>query len=41
MQQIKEKGYAKEYLADGRPIRLIGCSFSSETGTIGEWKVEK
>ena len=40
MQQIKEKGYAKEYLADGRPIRLIGCSFSSETGTIGEWKEE-
>ena len=40
MQQIKDKGYAKEYLADGRPIRLIGCSFSSETGTIGEWKCE-
>ena len=41
LQQIKDKGYATEYLADGRPIRLIGCSFSSETGTIGEWKVEK
>ncbi len=40
LQQIKDKGYAKEYLADGRPIRLIGCSFSSETGTIGEWKSE-
>ncbi len=40
LQQIKEKGYATEYLADGRPIRLIGCSFSSETGTIGDWKVE-
>ena len=40
MQQIKEKGYATEYLSDGRSIRLIGCSFSSETGTIGEWKCE-
>ena len=41
LRQIKEKGYATEYLADGRPIRMIGCSFSSETGTVGEWKVEK
>ena len=40
LRQIKEKGYATEYLADGRPIRMIGCSFSSETGTIGEWKCE-
>ncbi len=41
LQQIKEKGYAREYAADNRKIFKIGCSFSSETGTIGEWKVEE
>ena len=39
LQQINEKGYAQEYLADKRKIHKIGCSFSSETGTIEEWAV--
>ena len=29
--QIREKGYAEPYLADGRPIWLIGLSFDSTT----------
>ena len=41
LQQIEEKGYAREYASDTRKIFKIGCSFSSETGTIGEWKVSE
>ena len=37
--QIEDKGYAKEYATDGRKLYKIGCSFSSETGTIEDWKV--
>ncbi len=40
LKQIEEKGYAREYESDTRKIFKIGCSFSSETGTIGEWKVK-
>ncbi len=40
LRQIAEKGYAAEYATDRRTIRRIGCSFSSETGTISDWKVE-
>ena len=36
--QIEEKGYALEYVSDARTLYKIGASFSSETGTIGEWK---
>ena len=36
--QIEEKGYARPYGTDGRQVIRIGASFSSETGTIGEWK---
>ena len=38
LQQIKEKGYAKEYAIDSRHIHQIGVNFSSKTGTIEEWK---
>ena len=38
LRQIEEKGYAREYASDVRTIYKIGASFSSETGTIGEWK---
>ncbi len=41
LQQIEEKGYAREYESDTRKIFKIGCSFSSETGTIGEWVVKE
>jgi len=38
LQQIEDKGYAREYLTDKRPITRIGCVFSSKTGTICDWK---
>lgn len=41
MQQIEEKGYAREYESDSRTVYKIGAVFSSETGTIEEWNVEK
>ena len=36
--QIKEKGYARPYSADSRTVFRIGASFSSETGTVGDWE---
>ncbi len=38
LSQIEDKGYARPYASDPRPIRKIGVSFSSETGTIDDWK---
>ena len=38
LQQIEDKGYAREYATDGRRIFKIGASFSSETGTVEDWK---
>ena len=38
LRQIEEKGYALEYVSDARTLYKIGASFSSETGTIGDWK---
>ena len=29
--QIREKGYAEPYRADGRPVYLIGLGFASKT----------
>ena len=40
LRQINERGYAKAYEADQRPLYKIGASFSSKTGTIEEWEVE-
>lgn len=37
LNQIEEKGYAKEYNCDKRIIYKIGVVFSSETGTIEDW----
>ena len=39
LEQIEERGYAKEYGADQRKLYRIGANFSSKTGTIEEWKV--
>ena len=39
--QINERGYAAPYAADPRPLRRIGVSFSSETGTVSDWAVEE
>jgi hypothetical protein len=38
--QIEDRGYALPYANDSRTLYKIGCSFSSETGTIEEWKVK-
>ena len=38
LQQIEDRGYAQPYASDPRTVYKIGCSFSSETGTIEEWK---
>ena len=40
LKQIEEKGYARPYASDRRPIYKIGASFSSQTGTIDDWKVQ-
>ena len=39
LKQIEDRGYASEYAADLRKLYKIGLSFSSETGTVGDWKV--
>ena len=39
--QINDRGYAREYEADRRKLYKIGCNFSSETGTISDWLVEE
>ena len=39
LQQIEEKGYAREYATDSRKVYKIGASFSSESGTISDWTV--
>ena len=39
--QIEEKAYALEYSADSRKLFKIGCTFSSETGTISDWLVKE
>ena len=41
LQQISDRGYARAYEADLRPIYKIGASFSSKTGTIDDWRNEK
>ncbi len=41
LQQINDRGYARSYEADSRPIYRIGASFSSKTGTIDDWMTEQ
>ena len=38
--QIAAKGYAREYAADTRRVFLIGCNFSTATGTVSDWAIE-
>lgn len=40
LRQIADKGYAEPYAHDKRKVYRIGCSFSSETGRVSDWKVE-
>ena len=39
--QIKEKGYAESYRADGRPVYLIGLNFDSKTRQLTDAASEK
>ena len=39
LQQIEEKGYAKEFAASGKTIYKIGVNISSETGTVDGWQM--
>ena len=39
LEQIEDKGYARPYEADSRKLFKVGTVFSSETGTISEFKV--
>ncbi len=39
LRQIEEKGYALPYLEDRRHLHRVGVSFSSDTGTVDDWKV--
>ena len=41
LDQIKDKGYAKPYAADSRKVIALGINFSSEKGTIDEFKVKR
>ena len=39
LQQIEDKGYVRPYASDNRTLYKVGVSFSSETGTVDDWKV--
>ena len=39
MKQIEDKGYVRPYQADKRKLFKVGVVFSSETGTISDFKV--
>ena len=41
LKQIEDKGYNRPYLADKRKLFKVGVVFSSETGTISDWKVKE
>ena len=38
LQQIEDRGYAREYAADARQLFRVGVGFSSETGTVSDWE---
>ena len=40
IKQIDERGYAKKYALDGRPVTKVGISFSKEERNITDWKAE-
>ncbi len=40
LQQIKDKGYADKYRAEGLPIHLIGIEFSKATRNVVGVEVE-
>ena len=40
LRQIDERGYARKYAMDGRPVTKVGLAFSREERNITEWKSE-
>ncbi len=40
LEQINDRDYAAPYAADRRTIHKVGVNFSSEKGTVDEWKEE-
>ncbi len=40
LQQIKDRGYAEKYRAEGQPIHLIGVEFSREGRTVVGFEIE-
>ena len=40
LEQVRQKGYAEPYRADGRPIWLVGLSFDRETRQLADAKAE-
>jgi len=40
LQQIKDRGYADKYRAEGQPIHLIGIEFSRERRSLVGFEVE-
>ena len=41
LRQIAEKGYVRPYEAEARTLFCIGVGFSSQSGTVADWKVER
>ncbi|MBR4897314.1 MAG: ATP-binding protein [Prevotella sp.] len=41
LDQIDTKGYLLPYTLDGRCLHKVGISFSTETRTLSEWKIEE
>lgn len=40
LRQVSERGYARPYEGGALRVHKVGVNFSSETGTIGEWRGE-
>ena len=41
LQQIKEKGYHEKYLAENKPVTLIGINFNIKTKRIDDYLIEQ
>ncbi|RMH58051.1 MAG: hypothetical protein D6679_05510, partial [Candidatus Hydrogenedentota bacterium] len=41
IEQIRQRGYPEKYRDRGKPIDLVGVTYSSEEKNIGGWKVER
>ena len=41
LRQIDERGYARKYAMDGRPVTKVGLAFSRDERNITEWKSEE